>query len=136
MKRRFHSSIPHYIALFKQKTPFYWISKRSIVLSYKILGEGSDKANEPPVFLFHSLLSGKRQWEAIGKIIFNVTKRSVVAVDLRNHGDSPHTSTHRYVDHAEDILKLFKRLGVAQASVIGHSMGGKAAMCLALMAVR
>ncbi|KAJ8713032.1 hypothetical protein PYW08_008336 [Mythimna loreyi] len=134
MERRFHSIVSQYYILFKQVTPVQRICTRSVVLSYKVLGEGSTESEEPPIFLFHGLLGGKRQWEGIGKIILNVTKRSVVAVDLRNHGDSPHVNSHKYEDHAEDILHLFQKLGVKQASLIGHSMGGKAAMCLALMA--
>lgn len=134
MERRFHSIISQYKALFRQLTPSYQIFKRSVVLSYKILGVGSEP-EKPPIFVFHGLLGGKRQWEGIGKIILNMTKRSVVAVDLRNHGDSPHVNSHKYEDHAEDILHLFQKLGVKQASLIGHSMGGKAAMCVALMAV-
>uniref|UniRef100_A0A2A4K9W3 sn-1-specific diacylglycerol lipase ABHD11 n=1 Tax=Heliothis virescens TaxID=7102 RepID=A0A2A4K9W3_HELVI len=104
------------------------------MLSYKILGEGVTESDEPPIFIFHGLLSNKKQWEGIGKIILNLTKRSVVAVDLRNHGDSPHVGSHRYEDHAADILNLFEKLGVEQASLVGHSMGGKAALGLALTA--
>ncbi|KAJ8711369.1 hypothetical protein PYW07_008611 [Mythimna separata] len=134
MERRFHAILSQYNILFKQVTPVHRICKRSVVLSYKVLGESTTESDEPPVFLFHGLLGGKRQWEGIGKIILNVTKRSVVAVDLRNHGDSPHVNSHKYEEQAEDILHLFQKLGVKQASLLGHSMGGKAAMCLALMA--
>ncbi|CAH1641222.1 unnamed protein product [Spodoptera littoralis] len=131
MKGRFHSIVFQYSGLFKQIVYANRICNRSVVLSYKILGEGA--AEEPPIFLLHGLLGNKKQWESIGKIIFNLTKRTVVAVDLRNHGDSPQVNSHKYEDMASDIMNLFEKLGVKQASLLGHSMGGKAAMCSALL---
>ncbi|XP_026731377.1 protein ABHD11-like [Trichoplusia ni] len=121
-----------YSILFKQIVPSSLVSSRSFVLSYKIIGEGVTEPEEPPIFIFHGLLGNKRHWEGIGKTILNMTKRCVVAVDLRNHGDSPHLNTHKYEEQAADILHLFDKLGVTQASLIGHSIGGKAAMCVAL----
>nr|XP_021182525.2 protein ABHD11 isoform X1 [Helicoverpa armigera] len=135
LQRRFKPILFVYGTLFKQFAPTYRILNRSnVILSYKILSEGVTETDEPPIFLFHGLLSNKKQWEGMGKIILNLTKRSVVVVDLRNHGNSPHMGSHRYEDLAADILTLFEKLGVEQASLIGHSMGGKAALCLALTA--
>ncbi|KAH9629127.1 hypothetical protein HF086_008576 [Spodoptera exigua] len=132
MQGRFHSLVFHqYSTLIRQVVYSNKICNRSVVLSYKVLGEGVTE--EPPIFLLHGLLENKKLWESIGKIIFNLTKRSVVAVDLRNHGDSPQVNSHKYEDMASDLLNLFKKLGVEQASLLGHSMGGKAAMCLALI---
>ncbi|CAH0595411.1 unnamed protein product [Chrysodeixis includens] len=121
-----------YSILLKQVVPSPRVLSRSFVLSYKILGEGMTDPEEPPVFVFHGLLFNKRHWEGIGKTILNLTKRCVVVVDLRNHGDSPHLNSHKYEEQAADILHLFDKLGVTQASLIGHSIGGKAAMCVAL----
>ncbi|XP_032668342.1 protein ABHD11-like isoform X2 [Odontomachus brunneus] len=57
---------------------------------------------------------------------------SVIAVDARNHGDSPHTSDMSYKDMAEDIIHLMHDLGLEKALLVGHSMGGSAMMYTAL----
>jgi pimeloyl-ACP methyl ester carboxylesterase len=56
----------------------------------------------------------------------------VIALDMRNHGDSPHGADMRYPTMAADVRETLLSLGVETAAVIGHSMGGKAAMALAL----
>ncbi|CAF4884665.1 unnamed protein product [Pieris macdunnoughi] len=110
-------------------------AKRTVAnLSYKIFGESSVDPDIPPIFLFHGLLGTKKHWESFGKTMMNMTQRIVVAVDLRNHGDSPHVNSHKYEDMAADILKLFSKLAIEKASVVGHGMGGRASMCVSLMA--
>lgn len=54
------------------------------------------------------------------------------ALDARNHGESPHSPRHRYIDLAEDIHLFCKEHKILKASVIGHSMGGRAMMMFAL----
>src|SRR3546814_1203345 len=60
--------------------------------------------------------------------------RRVVTVDLRNHGDSPWADAMDYRAMADDLRALLERLGAGPAAVMGHSMGGKVAMMLALTA--
>lgn len=60
----------------------------------------------------------------------------IITVDARNHGDSPHVANQTYQLMAEDIKFLMKDLGVNKASLIGHSMGGRAVMYLAVTYVR
>jgi pimeloyl-ACP methyl ester carboxylesterase len=57
--------------------------------------------------------------------------RDVVAVDMRNHGDSPHLPGHSYPEMAADLAEVIEAQG-GPVDVVGHSMGGKAAMVLAL----
>ena len=57
--------------------------------------------------------------------------RHVIAVDQRNHGDSPWHDSHSYPDMAADLAAVIDANG-GRADVVGHSMGGKAAMVLAL----
>lgn len=57
-------------------------------------------------------------------------------VDARNHGDSPHTPEMNYQAMSEDLELLLKTLGLRSAIFLGHSMGGKAVMTLALTKVR
>ena len=51
-------------------------------------------------------------------------------IDLRNHGESEWSDKHTYFDLAEDVKKLLEEQGVVNSYLIGHSMGGKAAMVL------
>ncbi len=83
----------------------------------------------PPLIIAHGLFGSARNWGAIAKPLSD--ERQVVAVDLRNHGDSPWSASHSYQDLADDLAGVITATGVP-ADVLGHSMGGKAAMVLAL----
>ena len=56
----------------------------------------------------------------------------VVTFDARNHGESEHHMCMSYDAMAFDTLKILERLSIEHCVVIGHSMGGKTAMCFAL----
>lgn len=88
------------------------------------LGEG------PPVLVLHGLLGQGRNWGAIGRRL--ARGRRVLLVDLRNHGRSPHHPVMTYAAMARDLEELIRSRGLVSPSVVGHSMGGKAAMTLAL----
>lgn len=81
-----------------------------------------------PLIIVHGLYGSARNWGVIAKRLS--ASRPVIAVDLRNHGQSPHLPTHSYPDLAADLAEIIAPHG--QADVMGHSMGGKAAMMLAL----
>lgn len=89
------------------------------------LGEG------PPVVLLHGLFGAAQNWGTIQKRLA-ATGRRVVALDLRNHGGSPWDAAMDYPAMAEDVAETMAALGIPRAAVIGHSMGGKVAMVLAL----
>jgi esterase len=83
-----------------------------------------------PLVILHGLFGSKRNWSSIAKQLAD--SRRVVTVDLRNHGASPWDPVHDYPALAADVARLVEtRLG-GRAAIIGHSMGGKAAMMLAL----
>ncbi|MDB6176168.1 alpha/beta fold hydrolase [Paracoccus sp. Z330] len=82
-----------------------------------------------PVLLVHGLFGQGRNLGALARRI--AADRPVVTVDLRNHGDSPHSEEQDYPAMAQDLIELIEGLG-GRADVAGHSMGGKAAMTLAL----
>ncbi|CAH1800543.1 unnamed protein product [Owenia fusiformis] len=86
---------------------------------------------ESPLVIIHGLFGSKRNWQSLGKA-FAKTGRKVVAVDCRNHGESPHTDKMDYYMMCEDIQLLLEELQISKANIIGHSMGGKVAMTLAL----
>jgi pimeloyl-ACP methyl ester carboxylesterase len=83
----------------------------------------------PPLVIAHGLFGSARNWGAVGKRL--AQDRQVVAVDMRNHGDSPRSPVHDYPSMAADLAETIAAHG-GRADVLGHSMGGKAAMVLAL----
>lgn len=86
-------------------------------------------ATAPPLIIAHGLFGSGRNWGGIARGLTD--QRQVVAVDMRNHGDSPWTDTHRYPDMADDLIAVAETLD-GPADLLGHSMGGKAAMVAAL----
>lgn len=89
---------------------------------------GTD-TSQPPILIAHGLFGSARNWGVIAKRLSDT--RKVVAVDMRNHGVSPWHETHNYHDMANDLSQIVADIG-GVADVIGHSMGGKAAMVFAL----
>ncbi|KAJ3871901.1 alpha beta-hydrolase [Lentinula edodes] len=87
---------------------------------------------EGALVLVHGLLGFKRNWSTLSKAFSRDLKRPVYALDMRNHGTSPHAEPMDYLHMAADILQFIEKLGLSKISLLGHSMGGKAAMTLAL----
>jgi pimeloyl-ACP methyl ester carboxylesterase len=94
-----------------------------------ILNTVESGAGAPVVFL-HGLLGAAQNFGAIQKAL-SATHR-VIAMDLRNHGASPHAPTMSYAEMAADVAETLYALGAAPAAIVGHSMGGKVAMTLAI----
>ncbi|HUS54446.1 MAG TPA: alpha/beta fold hydrolase [Thermohalobaculum sp.] len=86
--------------------------------------------SSPPLLIAHGLFGSARNFNTLGKRLA-VTRR-VVMVDMRNHGLSPWDKDNSYFSMAEDLADAVQRLCGGNAVVMGHSMGGKAAMVLAL----
>jgi pimeloyl-ACP methyl ester carboxylesterase len=82
--------------------------------------------------LLHGLFGAARNFGTVQRALTPLFR--VVALDARNHGASPHGAGMRYATLATDVLETLDSLGVERAAVIGHSMGGKTAMTLAIMA--
>lgn len=83
----------------------------------------------PPLLIVHGLYGSARNWGVIAKRLSD--ERQVISVDMRNHGESPRFDTQTYADMAGDLAKVIRAHG-GRADVLGHSMGGKASMILAL----
>jgi esterase len=83
----------------------------------------------PPLLIAHGLFGSGRNWGVISRRLADT--RDVIAVDMRNHGDSPRFATQTYPEMANDLAEVILAHG-RKADIIGHSMGGKAAMVLAL----
>ncbi len=88
-------------------------------------------AGMEPVVLLHGLFGAAANWGAVQRRLAE-TGRRVLALDLRNHGASPWAETMGYEAMAEDLAGTLAALGASPAAVLGHSMGGKVAMTLAL----
>jgi esterase len=95
-------------------------------LNFTEAGEG------PPVVLLHGLFGSARNLGAVARTLS--AQFRVLSLDLRNHGDSPHDPAMNYDIMAADVIETLDALGAWPAAVIGHSMGGKVAMRLALTA--
>jgi esterase len=81
--------------------------------------------------LLHGLFGAARNFGAVQRQL--AQGRRVIALDLRNHGASPHHPDMRYFAMAADVLETLDRLSALPATLLGHSMGGKVAMQASLM---
>lgn len=89
----------------------------------------STKSNKTPLLIVHGLYGSARNWGVISKRLSD--EREVFAIDQRNHGDSRWCETQSYFDMAGDLQEFLKHFG--SMAVLGHSMGGKAAMVLSIL---
>lgn len=96
-------------------------------LATQIHGSPSD---QPTLVIAHGLFGSGRNWGVIGKRLSD--RGQVVCVDMRNHAGSDWADSHSYTDLARDLAETIGALGLEQVDLLGHSMGGKAAMMLAL----
>lgn len=88
---------------------------------------------EPPLVVMHGLFGSKQNWSSLCKVYNQKMKnRKIIALDLRNHGESEHSNIHTYPHLAFDVKTFFSENNVNKAVVLGHSMGGRCAMLFAL----
>ena len=94
-------------------------------LNYKQYSDGG-----APLLVLHGLFGSQSNWAWHCKQL--AEHYAVYGVDLRNHGGSPHSDQMDYPLMADDVRQLIARLGLKSCCIVGHSMGGKVAMQLAL----
>uniref|UniRef100_A0A8C0GYS9 sn-1-specific diacylglycerol lipase ABHD11 n=1 Tax=Chelonoidis abingdonii TaxID=106734 RepID=A0A8C0GYS9_CHEAB len=102
---------------------------RSLPLSYIVI---DGPAPQPPLVFLHGLLGSKGNFRAIARALVQRSGRKVLTVDARNHGESPHSPTMSYEAMSLDVQRLLRQLHIPKCVLVGHSMGGKTAMTLAL----
>ncbi|QMW13125.1 MULTISPECIES: alpha/beta fold hydrolase [Pseudoalteromonas] len=95
-----------------------------MLLNYQQSGQGSH------VVLIHGLFGSLENLNVIAKALSE--NYTVTNIDLRNHGKSFHSDSMNYTVMAADVLELLNHLNINKAHIVGHSMGGKVAMQLAL----
>lgn len=93
-------------------------------LYFKEFGQGE------PLVILHGLFGSSDNWFSIAPKLAG--QFHVFTLDLRNHGQSPHSDEMSYPVMARDVVEFLDGQGLASANVLGHSMGGKTAMQLAL----
>ena len=97
-----------------------------MILSTNTFAEAADA---PPLAIAHGLFGSARNWGVIAKRL--AAERPVITLDMRNHAGSGWADAHSYEDLAGDLHDTLAHLP-GPLDVLGHSMGGKAAMVLAL----
>lgn len=93
-------------------------------LHYKQTGQG------PHLILIHGLFGSFENLNVIARSLSE--SFTVTAIDLRNHGRSEHDELMSYPAMSQDVLSLMAQLNIEKAVFVGHSMGGKVAMQVAL----
>jgi pimeloyl-ACP methyl ester carboxylesterase len=93
-------------------------------LFYREYGQGK------PMIILHGLMGSSDNWLPQAKMLGE--HYHVWVVDQRNHGQSPHSNEFNYKVLSEDILNFIQEHHIDSPVIIGHSMGGKAAMNFAL----
>jgi len=97
-------------------------------LHYREYGSYSDQ--HPTLIFLHGLLGSSSNWHSLARGLADTFH--ILVPDLRNHGRSPHDDDVSYAALSRDLAKLIDEQGLESVLLIGHSMGGKAAMWLAL----
>jgi len=98
----------------------------SVTLNHRITGEGA------PLIMLHGLFGSLENLGGIARQLQGDWQ--IHALDQRNHGSSPHTDSMDYPSMAADVVAYMDQQGIDTACILGHSMGGKVAMQVALQA--
>ena len=86
-------------------------------------------AGRPPLVIVHGFLGSSRNWQTAGTDL--AARFHVLAIDLRNHGRSPHAPEMTFEIMVDDLLEWMDAQDLARSALLGHSLGGKVAMLLA-----
>ena len=93
-------------------------------------GDSQHKKNGSTIIILHGLFGSNRNWHPIARALSD--EHRVYSLDLRNHGQSPHSDIMDYPHLAEDVLSFIEQSNFTSVNIIAHSMGGKTALWLAL----
>ncbi|NCN08252.1 MAG: alpha/beta fold hydrolase [Leptospira sp.] len=103
-------------------------------LNFKFYPYESDPNSEdkaiPNIVILHGLFASSKNWVSVAKQLNQVA--NVYTLDLRNHGDSPHSDTHKLTDMVGDLAEFLSNHDIKNPILLGHSMGGLVVMLYAL----
>ncbi len=99
---------------------------KTVTLAYEEMGE----ADGIPLIIMHGFFASGRNWRSIARRL--AEHNHIYLLDMRNHGLSPHVAEMDYPAMADDLAVFMHQHHIEQAHLLGHSMGGKAAMWFAL----
>ena len=91
----------------------------------KVLGKGK------PLIIMHGVFGMGDNWQTLGRKWSETYE--VHLMDMRNHGKSAHSNDFSYELMVEDIIEYMNDLGMENALMLGHSMGGKVGMLLSVL---
>jgi esterase len=94
-------------------------------LNYQQVGQGDH------IVLIHGLFGSLENLNMVAKSLSD--EYCVTSIDVRNHGNSFHQQGMDYQVLAQDVICLLDELSIAHCHILGHSMGGKIAMKIALL---
>jgi pimeloyl-ACP methyl ester carboxylesterase len=89
------------------------------------VGENASDSSSPPLFLLHGLLGSGNNFRSLCNTLHRETGRKMFALDLRNHGKSPHSSVMTYESMAADLEAFVSSHNIPKFGLLGHSLGGK-----------
>ena len=94
-------------------------------LFFRTIGEGK------PLIILHGLFGMSDNWQTFAKQV-SENGYKIFLVDLRNHGQSPHADEFNYEELSKDVVELIETEKITEPILLGHSLGGKVAMKVAL----
>lgn len=89
--------------------------------------------SKTPLILIHGLFGAKQNYGSVGKAISSHTRRTVIGLDMRNHGSAPHAAPHTYMAMAHDTIKYLDDHLKRPVVLAGHLMGAKVSMLVSLI---
>ncbi|OMJ11219.1 Abhydrolase domain-containing protein [Smittium culicis] len=92
------------------------------LLSQFKVGDSVEDSASSPLLLLHGLYGSKKNWTSLAKRLNKELERPIIALDMRNHGESPHILPHDYFSMSKDLLAYLDIEKISKPVVIGHSM--------------
>jgi len=84
----------------------------------------------PPMVILHGLFGISDNWVSMARVLGG--QYTVYVPDLRNHGQSPHSTMFNFNVLEDDLLELTEEYNLENIVLMGHSLGGKTSMYFAL----
>ncbi|KXN87220.1 Abhydrolase domain-containing protein C22H12.03 [Leucoagaricus sp. SymC.cos] len=104
----------------------------TVALDHQLYNKPGNNEKDGAVLILHGLFGSKRNWNTLAQGFSKSLDKPIYTLDLRNHGTSPHQHGMTYAEMAQDVLEFIDKHDLKQTTIIGHSMGGKVAMAVAL----